>query len=250
MYIRSLQKFVAISLTITFIAAAADVPPNSFPVLHEGTPVRMKINRTVSSADAEAGQNVDFTTLDDVKVGDMVIIPQGSIAMATITEAQAKGHLGKGGKLGMNIDYVRLPDGDKIPLRGIQDVKGGGHMGAMTGAMVATAIVFWPAAPFFLFMKGKDTKIPEGHEVTVYTNTDYQVGPVEAVQHAPAIPKFLHNSDVLALKQAGFSDEVIIQRIKSSLGLYELGTDDLIRLKDAGLSQQVIAAMLSAPDHR
>jgi hypothetical protein len=35
----------------------------------------------------------------------------------------------------------------------------------MTGAIVATAIVFFPAAPLFLFMHGKDIKrrpIPKG----------------------------------------------------------------------------------------
>ena len=49
-------------------------------------------------------------------------------------------------------------------------MKGGGHTGAMTGAMVGTAIVFWPAAPLFLFMHGKDITVPKGHEFNVYTS--------------------------------------------------------------------------------
>jgi PEGA domain/PDZ domain len=36
--------------------------------------------------------------------------------------------------------------------------------------MVATAIVFFPAAPFFLFMHGKDITIPKGTEITAYIN--------------------------------------------------------------------------------
>jgi hypothetical protein len=40
----------------------------------------------------------------------------------------------------------------------------------MTGAMVGTAIVFWPAAPLFLFMKGKDITVPKGHEFAVYSS--------------------------------------------------------------------------------
>ncbi|MCZ2149897.1 MAG: hypothetical protein LC126_19220 [Bryobacterales bacterium] len=35
---------------------------------------------------------------------------------------------------------------------------------------MATAIVFFPAAPFFLFMHGKDTVIPKGTEITAYVN--------------------------------------------------------------------------------
>lgn len=149
----------------------------------------MRINRTVSSADAHVGDNVDFETLDDVKVGESIVIPKGSTAMATVTEAQAKRRMARGGKLAMNIDYVRLPSGERLPLRGVQSVKGGGHTGAMTGGMVATAIVFFPAAPFFLFMHGKDISIPKGHEVTVYTNTDYDLMKAKALNaSAPAAP--------------------------------------------------------------
>jgi hypothetical protein len=142
-------------------------------VLYQGTPVRIRIMQTVSSADAQVGNNVDFQTLDDIRQNGVVVIPKGSTAIATITVAESKKRMARGGKLGMNIDYVRMPNGDQLALRGVQNLKGGGHVGAMTGAMVATAIVFWPASPFFLFMHGKDVTIPEGHEVTVFTNTDY-----------------------------------------------------------------------------
>jgi hypothetical protein len=42
----------------------------------------------------------------------------------------------------------------------------------MTGAIVATSIVFFPAAPLFLFMHGKDITIPKGTEVTAFVNGD------------------------------------------------------------------------------
>jgi len=80
--------------------------------------------------------------------------------------------MARGGKLDVNIDAVRLADGEKVPLRAVKDVKGGGHTGAMTGAMVGTAIVFFPAAPLFLFMHGKDISIPKGTEITAYINGD------------------------------------------------------------------------------
>jgi hypothetical protein len=63
-----------------------------------------------------------------------------------------------------------LVDGEKVALRAVKAVKGGGHTGAMTGAMVGTAIVFFPAAPLFLFMHGKDISIPKGTEITAYVN--------------------------------------------------------------------------------
>ena len=78
--------------------------------------------------------------------------------------------MGRAGKLDINIDSVRLVDGEKVPLRAVKDMQGGGHVGAMTGAIVATSLVFFPAAPFFLFMHGKDISIPKGTEVTAYVN--------------------------------------------------------------------------------
>ena len=82
--------------------------------------------------------------------------------------AAQTGRMGRGGKLDVNIDTLRLRDGEKIALRAVKDNKGGGHVGAMTGAMVATGIVFFPAAPLFLFMHGKDIDIPKGTEITAY----------------------------------------------------------------------------------
>ena len=42
----------------------------------------------------------------------------------------------------------------------------------MTGAMVAAGILFFPAAPLFLFMKGKNIEIAKGTEVTAYIAAD------------------------------------------------------------------------------
>ncbi len=143
--------------------------------IQDGTPLKIRINRTVSSADAKVGDNIDFEVLDEIRVADVVVIPKGGIALGTITEAESKRRMGRGGKLNMNIDHVRLSNGDKVPLRAVKENHGGGHVGAMTGAIVATSIVFFPAAPLFLFMHGKDITIPKGTEVTAYVNGDYPI---------------------------------------------------------------------------
>src|SRR5215469_2424173 len=140
--------------------------------LEDGTPIKLRITRNLSSADATTGDRVDFEVLEDVKVKDVIVVPRGGLALATVTEAQAKRRMARGGKLNVNIDDVRLTDGEKAPLRAVKEMKGGGHTGAMTGAMVGTAIVFFPAAPLFLFMHGKDITIPKGTEVTAYINGD------------------------------------------------------------------------------
>jgi hypothetical protein len=98
--------------------------------------------------------------------------------------------MARGGKLDINIDYVRLTDDEKAALRAVSEVKGGGHTGAMTGGIVATSLVFFPAAPFFLFMHGKDISIPKGTEITAYVNGDMKLdlAKFQPVQSVPATP--------------------------------------------------------------
>lgn len=145
--------------------------------LEDGTPVKLRLTRNLSSADDKTGDRVDFEVLEDVKIKEMLLIPRGGIAWATITEAQPKRRMARGGKLNVNIDDVRLTDGEKVALRAVKETKGGGHTGAMTGAIVGTAIVFFPAAPLFLFMHGKDVTIPKGTEITAYVNGDIPLDP-------------------------------------------------------------------------
>jgi hypothetical protein len=45
----------------------------------------------------------------------------------------------------------------------------------MTGAIVATSLVLWPAAPFFLLMHGKDITIPKGTQITVFVQGDVRL---------------------------------------------------------------------------
>ena len=150
--------------------------------LQDGTPVKLRTTRNMSSADSKTGETVDFEVLEDVKIGETIIIPKGGTALGTVTLGKPKGRMGKGGKLDVTIDSVRLTDGEKVSLRAVKENKGGSHTGAMTGAIVATSILFFPAAPFFLFMKGKDITIPKGTEITAYISGD---APLDAKKFMP-----------------------------------------------------------------
>src|SRR5579864_427435 len=120
--------------------------------LLDGTPIRLKLKRNLSSADARVDDQVDFESVEDVTVDGVLVIPKGSVAIGTITQAQAKRRMARGGKLDLNIDYVRLADTQKAQLRAVKATKGGGHTGGMVTGMVVTGLVVWPAAPLFLLM--------------------------------------------------------------------------------------------------
>jgi hypothetical protein len=152
-------------------APAPAAPPQPHTLL-DGTPIKLRISQTISSADAKVGQEIPFEVIEDVKVDDLVVLPKGATAIGNVTEAVPKRSMGRAGKLDISITYARLSDQEKAALRATKDVKGGGHVGAMTGAIVATSIVFFPAAPLFLFIHGKDITIPQGTEITAFVQGD------------------------------------------------------------------------------
>jgi len=195
---RTRYIFVALLLSVTAVSvgllpismngqnqpsAPSNTSAKSGFILEEGTPIKLRLTRTISSASAQVGDQVDFEVLDSISVNGIVVIPKGSIAWGTVTAAQKKRRMGRGGKLNVNIDSVRLADGEKDALRAVKDTNGGGHVGAMTGAMVATGIVFFPAAPLFLFMHGKDITIPKGTEIAAYTNGDMSLDLANFMPH-------------------------------------------------------------------
>lgn len=232
-------------------------------LIRDGTPVKLRLGRNVSSADAKEGESVDFEVLEEVSVDGTIVIAKGATAIATVTHAQAKRRMGRAGKLNMNIDYVRLANGQKVALRAVKDAAGGSNAGKMTGAIVATSLVFFPAAPLFLFVKGKDVTVPKGTEVTAYLSGDTRLdfksfqaptaaaAPAAAItadatgKQGPVAGKPLTNEDILELKKLGFSDDVIIAKIKASPAGYRLDIKDLAELKSQGVSDAVIAAMLA-----
>jgi PEGA domain len=167
-------------------AAAAFAVPRGF-VLEDGTPVKLRTTRELSSATETTGQIVDFEVTEEVKVNNVVVIPQGGIAWGSVVAAQPKRRMGRGGKLDITIDRVRLSDGEKVALRAVKNAQGGGHVGAMTTGMVVTGVLFFPVAPLFLFMHGKDITIPKGTEVTAYISSDASLEPARFGVSAPAI---------------------------------------------------------------
>jgi hypothetical protein len=166
---KSFALLILAALLSTQLIAQAS---SNGPVLDDGTPIRLRLTQTLTSETAQVDERVDFEVLDDVVVDGKVFIAQGSRAWGTVIEAQSKRRMGRGGKLNVNIDGVKLVNGTRVALRGTKQVQGGGHGGWMAAGMVGSALVFWPAAPVFLLMKGKEITVPKGHVFTVFVDGD------------------------------------------------------------------------------
>jgi hypothetical protein len=200
-------------------------------ILLDSTPIKLSINRSVSSGSASVGEQVDFSVMGDVAINGVVVIPKGSLAIGKVTEAVPKRRMGRAGKLEIVLDYVRLADTEKASVRAVKDVKGQNRKGGMTVGIVATGLLFWPAAPLFLLMHGKDITVPEGAEVTAYVNGDQKLefarfAPKNSVADAAvatsaAVP--VQAPMAAATSSAQLSASIAIQSTPASAAVYADG---------------------------
>src|SRR5437588_11218805 len=81
--------------------------------LQDGTPVRLRLMKTVTSADAQVGEVVDFEVSEPLVSQGLVVIPKGSLALGKVTRTEPKRRFGRAGALEINIESVRLADGSR-----------------------------------------------------------------------------------------------------------------------------------------
>jgi hypothetical protein len=143
-------------------------------VVPDGTPVKLRLNEMLSSGRNVVGQGVNLTVAEDVMVGSRTVIEAGARATGSITIAEPKKSMGRGGKLDFIPEKIQLADGRMVSLRATpQGYKGNGS-GVKTGVVTAgLAVAFWPAAPFALMMKGKDVTIPPGATFSCFTDAKF-----------------------------------------------------------------------------
>src|SRR5450755_2768418 len=184
------------------LAAAAQVPRS----LQDGTPVRLRLNRTVSSANAHVGETVDFEVTEPVINQSYVAIPKGAVALGRVTKVETKRRFGRAGALELSIDSVRLTDGRSIPLRATPE-KGPNDM---SGARVAATIA---ASPILVWVKGKDVTFEKGTETTAYVSGDARLdesqprtspslAPDSAADRNAVTENGLTNADIIQMQKA------------------------------------------------
>jgi hypothetical protein len=144
-------------------------------VMESGTAVGVQLARTISSAHAHKDDRLDFVVVKDVEVGGYTVIRAGAHAEGSVVGVKRKRPLGMGGDIILNLDSVELTNGERVSLVGRKDFKGKAHTIRMAVGMAVTAALYAPAAPVFLLMRGRDSTVLKGTEVTAYTKTDASV---------------------------------------------------------------------------
>ena len=99
---------LSFSQALAFGQDAASVPdvPAAKLVLKEGTDVKLRVADDLSSKTAAEGDPVNLV-LDELKVGDVVVVKAGAKATGTVTNAKKAGMMGKAGELNMRLEHLK-----------------------------------------------------------------------------------------------------------------------------------------------
>lgn len=134
-----------------------------------GTIVPLESVKEVKARNTHEGATIDFKVTRDVKVGDVIAIPEGSIAKGTVYEAKRSTAFGTRGRLGIKIRYVILPSGDVVNFASSDIYIKGQNRTALS------VIIF--CFTFLPFPCGSKAVMRQGYEydATVASNTEVTV---------------------------------------------------------------------------
>ena len=134
-------------------------------IIPDGTPIQLRLDESVSSAHARVGDPLDFVVVRDVNVAGFTVIPAGTRARGSITKVKGRRLLARGGQIWLQLDSVKLANGDQVHLRASRKVTGASRTVLMLGGMIASALIFLPAAPVFLLTRGHDSILLKSTEI-------------------------------------------------------------------------------------
>jgi hypothetical protein len=155
------MRHTAFILALSYAALAQQPAPLT---LREGTEVKLKFDETISSKTAALDDPVALTVLEDVRVGDAIVIKTGAHALAYVSNVHKNGMLGKAGELNIRLDSVKAGE-TKVHLRGTKAREGDGKV----GETVVLTVLFGPIG---LIKHGKNIQIAAGTPLTAYVADD------------------------------------------------------------------------------
>ena len=151
-------------------ANAAPMAPNSslaMRILTQGTPVRLAFASDLSSKTADIGDKIPMILVQDIKVGDVVLVKKGTPAVGLVTGADGKHILGVPGQIIFEANSLTV-DGVEVKLRGGAVKEAPYRSGAMLSAMIV---------PGLFLLHGHEAEIKSGASFVASVSEDTPLPP-------------------------------------------------------------------------
>jgi hypothetical protein len=166
----------AMAPAATIAPAAADMAANMLPA---ATSVLFSMDKALATDERDfkkgetkpdknhrrvsnVGDIFTMSVVNDVKLGDTVVIPKGARGTGEITMVSGRGGFGKSGKIEIKLNSVDV-GGKSYAMEGTQLQKGKGRGGAAVAGTIIAGVIAGA------FIKGDDADIPVNAEFTFRT---------------------------------------------------------------------------------
>ena len=175
-------------------------PPSSGPVVRAaaqdeddihvpgGTEVRLLVQGSISSKTSKPNDPVPLQVLNDVKVGDVVLIANKAPAVATVAEIQQPRRMMRAGTMSIKLDRVTLVTGQTHKLRGSTGAKGSpvDVSCSPNDSLCMGTLVF--ALPFLPLVHGHEALLRKGTVFTAVLDGEATLDRASVMAHQPAAP--------------------------------------------------------------
>lgn len=134
------------------------------------TPLILAFADEVSSKTAIKNSEVRFVLAEDLRIGDVLVVPKDTPAFGEVVHVQKSGFGGRGGELILAARYIRLGD-QRIALRSLKPLAG--PYAGKNNSDAALAVSMIPYAGLVsLFITGGEIVIPAGTRASVLVAAD------------------------------------------------------------------------------
>ena len=171
-----------------------------------GSMISCELITPLNSGKNYKGERVQFKTIQDVVVSNVVVIPLGTTGEAVVSDVSRAGAFGKGGRIIISTKEIPAINGQNIPVKAEISRSGGGEGGWAVPAFLFVSVLAG-------FVRGKNQDLPAGtrFSVSVENDIDLKVPPeaLASIMKSPsAVAPNTNNTggkvypDVMSVSQA------------------------------------------------
>ncbi|SMC89951.1 hypothetical protein [Sporomusa malonica] len=116
---------VIMSVSVAFASTneIATVMPRNL-TMAKGMIIKVRAVETISSQKIRQNEKMHFKVIEDIMIGDVVIVPANTDVEASITKIKKAGSWDKDGQLEVAFSEVKTKDGHSIPVTGMLQIRG------------------------------------------------------------------------------------------------------------------------------
>ena len=117
---------IMIMASVAFASAdqpvAASMPKDI--LIAKDTIIKVQAVNPISSQQNKQNEKVHFKVIEDIMVGDVIIVPANTNVEAIVTKVKKAGSWGRAGLIEVAFSEVKTKNGQSVPLNGILKLQG------------------------------------------------------------------------------------------------------------------------------